>query len=65
MAYADVTGRVFPDFATVVVDEERRIPAGELRGAQYLVNRLIPEPTDATNTAGIWRNEKSGMPCWS
>jgi predicted amidohydrolase YtcJ len=50
MAYADVTGReVFPDFATVVIDEQG-IPTGELRegSAQYLVTRLIPEPTDAT-----------------
>ncbi len=50
IAYADVTGReVFPDFATVVVDDHG-VPTGELRegSAQWLVRRLVPEPTDET-----------------
>ena len=50
LAYADVTGReIFPDFATVVVDEHG-VPTGELRegSAMALVTRMIPVPSAET-----------------
>jgi predicted amidohydrolase YtcJ len=50
MAYAGITGReTFPDFATVVVDEQG-LPTGELRegNAMELVTRVIPEPSAET-----------------
>jgi hypothetical protein len=46
VAYADLTGKeTFPDFATVVVDDQGT-PTGELRegGAMALVQRTIPTP---------------------
>jgi predicted amidohydrolase YtcJ len=46
LAFADVTGReVFPDFATVVIDEHG-VPTGELRegSAMALLTRMIPVP---------------------
>ncbi|HRA49288.1 MAG TPA: amidohydrolase family protein, partial [Thermomicrobiales bacterium] len=48
LAFCDVSGReTFVDFSTVVVDEHG-VPTGELRegGAQALVTRNIPEPTE-------------------
>jgi predicted amidohydrolase YtcJ len=48
LAFSDVSGReTFNDFSTVVVDEHG-VPTGELRegGAQALVMRNIPEPTE-------------------
>ena len=50
MAFADVTGReTFPDFATVVVDEQG-VAHGELRegNAMELVTRVMPEPSAET-----------------